>query len=579
MKRGDTIFHKVLFGLLAVFFVLVNVQIFPNVKLSGNIPQVEPPTVSIEAFCDGSMQAQLERYAGRYFGSRNVLVKTYNQYLWDFYKKYYVDFQIRGKDGWLYNLHHVDDYYGREMYKWQATSEEARAYYDKTALRMNKLRGVLKDFDIEFLAFFAPDKAYVYPEFLPEQDHDTLSVSARAYFSSRFNETGFPYLDMTEYFLQIRDTSSYYLFNPTGVHWNFSAVYGVDTLFSFMERLKGIDMVDVGFGPFHAPSEYRLSESRDAEGDFNLWRPMKVKEKYLPLEAELTFSSNDTTDKPSVLFVGNSFLWQMIHYVPPKKVFSDFNFWYYNQFAYSGLELNGSNVDEVDHLNVMLDSDFIVFFTTGSQLYKGTYGFVNRELVLLCTSDEERRGVIEYLMDSLSKDTQTILSYADLQNDTAAFRSRLRGDAYRICYDNIEYYFPSLAGEEVPAARNPKALERCEIKKVTRQIKRDAYWVEQLEKAKVIFNTNLQGVMETEAQNVLEQKPLMVDMPNWDQKVMWYEGLVEDMKTEMNGKPDMVKMIQEKAEKKGISYEASLDRDARWMITQRITTGKIVLPD
>ena len=67
---------------------------------------------------------------------------------------------------------------------------------------MKKLRSILKEYDIEFLMFIAPDKAYIYPEYLPDQKFDTTTINARKYYDRRLKEEGFPNIDMTEMFIK-----------------------------------------------------------------------------------------------------------------------------------------------------------------------------------------------------------------------------------------------------------------------------------------------------------------------------------------------------------------------------------------
>ena len=174
-----------------------------NIKpLSGQFDEVPAPEVSFENYRQGIMQKQLEKYISENYGFREWTIRCYNQYLWDFFKKENVEHVVIGKDGWLFYQHHVDDYYGREMYRWQENTDIAYNKYEREIRMMNKLRSILHEYGIEFLMFIAPDKAFVYPEYLPEQTYDTTTINARKYYVKRLTETGFPIIDMTEWFIQ-----------------------------------------------------------------------------------------------------------------------------------------------------------------------------------------------------------------------------------------------------------------------------------------------------------------------------------------------------------------------------------------
>ena len=56
------------------------------------------------------------------------------------------------------------------------------------------------------MVFMAPEKSFLYPEYLPEREHDTTTFNARTYFLQKFEETDFPCIDMNRWFQQMKDT-------------------------------------------------------------------------------------------------------------------------------------------------------------------------------------------------------------------------------------------------------------------------------------------------------------------------------------------------------------------------------------
>ena len=177
---------------------------------------------------------------GQHFGFRESVIRLYNQYLWSCYKKTYALDVVAGKRGWLYTPESVRDYYGTEMHRWQHSPEAARQCYDREIKYMNRVREILKENDVDLLAFIAPEKSFLYPEYLPDGEHDTTTFNACAYFWHRLDETGFPCINMMPWFEQMKGTVSYPLIPQTGAHWVFPAVYAADSLFRFMGDLKGV---------------------------------------------------------------------------------------------------------------------------------------------------------------------------------------------------------------------------------------------------------------------------------------------------------------------------------------------------
>ena len=159
MKK-KTIYDIVLFALLGILAFLPMAQehlhLFDLKQLVGVMVEAKKPELTKENYVSGQYQQQMEAYARQNFGFHESIIRLYNQYLYDFYRKTYNEEIIPGRDGWFYYQQNVNDYYGTEMYRWQPTVEKACATYDREARLMWKLRGVLHDYDKEFLMFMAP---------------------------------------------------------------------------------------------------------------------------------------------------------------------------------------------------------------------------------------------------------------------------------------------------------------------------------------------------------------------------------------------------------------------------------------
>ena len=155
-------FHKILFILTIAVFTIVMVQTIWHPinfrSLKGVTDKVEMPKLSLKNYSDGSFQKDFDKYLTQNFGFRETAIRLYNQYLWTCYKKENIDHIVPGKDSWIFYKHHIDDYYGQEMYRWQKNTEIAINRYEREIRLMKKLRSILKEYDIEFLMFIAPDK-------------------------------------------------------------------------------------------------------------------------------------------------------------------------------------------------------------------------------------------------------------------------------------------------------------------------------------------------------------------------------------------------------------------------------------
>lgn len=579
MKKKK-IYDIILFALLGVFAFLPMAQehlhLFNLRHLTGVVVEAKQPELTVKNYVSGSYQQQVETYVGQHFGFRESIIRLYNQYLYDFYRKTYNQEVIPGRDGWFYYQQNVNDYYGTEMYRWQSTVEQARATYDREARLMWKLRGVLQDYDKEFLMFMAPEKGFLYPEHLPKRSFDTTTINARLYYAQKFDEYGFPYIEMTKWFQAIKeaDTLPYNLIPQSGAHWSFSSVFAADSLFRFMGSLKNEKLGALKVGPLRESSKETKLGDRDLENTMNLCRLVSHKNEKL-LDAEVTVISDSTTIKPNVLFVGNSYLFRMNYFIPFKDMFSYSDYWFYNSTVYYGDDyMLKKSVREIDFLQRLLDADYVVWFTTGNQMYKVSYGFVERALMALCLSDDRVKNVRSQVMDSLRCDS-TFMSAIDTVGDSQGIRlgKQLWDESNSIITFNPEYYFPELAGDSIPTSRNPKILEYLVIK----DIRNDKDWMVNMQCQKLIHNTTLDNILSMEAQNVINGRPLMRDEQHVVSKVNYVNSLVADTKQELSTKASSVQAIKEKAAAKGRTFEEQLEFDARWVVNDKINRGVIDL--
>ena len=362
-----------MFSVLALLMFLPMFQqvtgVFRFNGLEGVFDKTEKPELTFDGYVTGEYQKQLEAYTGENFGFREPVIRLYNQYLWDFYRKTFAQDVVCGKSNWLFYPQNVSDYYGTEIYRWIDSTANASEVFGREIDEMCLLRETLKPFGIDFLMFMAPEKGFLYSEYLPEHERDTTTINAREFFADGLEEKHFPYIEMTRWFQQIKDTVSYPLIPQTGAHWNFSCVFAADSLFRLMEQVKGIGLADLKIGSIR--SVPRNSESdRDLENLLNLQRWIRLSNGLAP-ETDVEILADSATVKPKVLFIGNSYLWRINHYVPLNQVFDEVEFWYYNSTAYYGPDLNEiCEVKEYDLLEKMFDFDYIVWFTTGNQMYK-----------------------------------------------------------------------------------------------------------------------------------------------------------------------------------------------------------------
>lgn len=568
------LFYKILFGLTISVFVLIMTQTiwhpFKFKALAGVTDKVEMPELNFNTYSDGSFQSDYDEYLMQNFGFREPLLRFYNQYLWSLFGKENIDHIVPGKEGWIFYKHHIDDYYGQEMYRWQNNTDAAIDRYEREISLMKKLRGVLKEYGIEFLMFVAPDKAFIYPEYLPEQEFDTTTINARKYYVERFVEEGFPHIDMTEMFIKMKDTTDYLLMPSKGAHWNNTCVYGVDTLLRLMETLKNDKLAEFKYGEI-IPSYRHLKAEADIEGYMNLIFPKRIPEKFQTKERLFEIITDSSTVKPNVLFVGNSYLFQIYDYIPVEEIFSDMNHWYYNNVSYSGFKRLYKNINDIDRLQTILLSDYVVWFADGCQIYKTSYGFVEDALIRLCINDERYDEVKNIHANKIYKDKLADLKKNNSRIDSTTLMNNSIRQAVTEINNNPDKYFEELKGDDIPKARNRKNQEIL----LGKQIIHDKLWYDKIKSYSVLNMITIEEAIKEEISNLKNNKDLIKDMNIILDDKEYFDYLVNKVVDEIKANPTLMEEIKQKAIKRNKTLEQAVIDDAKWIVNNRMKNANI----
>ena len=560
MRKPKIKYDLLLFALLMVFLFVPIIQkwtgIFPVKPLKGAIEPTPKPELTFDNYCSNTYQTQMEKYVGENFGLREPVIRLYNQYVWSAYNKTYCHFIVPGKDGYLFYALAVNEHYGTELLHHYKSNEEAMKDADAELRQMNKLRHVLKDYGIEFLAFIAPDKPEIYPEYLPRRDADTTTVHLADYFSQRMEETGFPFVNMTDWFVSMKDTVDFPLFPKTDSHWRYSAIYGFDSLFRFINTLDG----EAKFPALHIgpPVAYESDKLEGDEETLNLiFRIHGDKTQY---KSDITVESDTTHRKPKVLFVGDSFIYSMADFMPVPEIMADREIWFYNNTAYEGFDNKAESVKDIDRLSHILNADYVVFYSAGHQWWEATYSFAKDALLQLCVSDSLFEASVTDLANKLSK----LESYAGYSEE------KLRNETAWILKNDPEL-IPGLEGEDMPTIRNTERIEKAMSIK---NIRANKDWLAAVMMYASLNDMTTDEALSEEANRMTKNEPLIRDEVVFDTAAFIQMKKQEIIK---NWRPNakIMQMIQEKAKERNLPIDVVLEQDAQWVINKQIKEGTL----
>ena len=560
MKKPRIRYDCILFALLMVFLFVPVVQewtsIFPKKLLKGAFEPTPKPELTFDNYRSNTYQTQIEKYVSEHFGLREPVIRIYNQYLWSAYHKTYCHFIMPGKKGYLYYTVAVNEHYGTELPKFYSSNEKAMAAADKELRMMNKLRYVLKDYGIEFLAFIAPDKPEVYPEYLPRRDADTTTIHLSDYYSHRMTETGFPFINMTEWFVSMRDTVSVPLFPKTDSHWRYSAIYGYDSLFRYINSLDG----EAKFPTLHIgpPIAYESDKLEGDEETLNLIFPIRGgRTKY---KSEITIEDDTLHRKPKVLFVGDSFIWSMGEFLPARQIMTDWEVWFYNNTSVTASTNRSESVKDIDRLSRILNVDYVVFYSAGHQWREATYGFTKDALLQFCVSD----SLFEASVEDFTKRSRNNEGYANMTEEEVR-------NSIAWMLKNDPELIPGLDGEDTPAIRNTKRIQEA---LTIRNIKNNKDWFNALNFYAVQHDISADDALREEARRISAgESPLREEI------VIDTAAYIQMKKQEIikgwRNNPDKLREMQQKASDDNQPLDTVFERSARWVINQQIEKGEL----
>ena len=547
-------------------FVLTFVQEqwhpFKLKPLAGVSFTTEKPKLTFKNFASGHFQKNTEQYSRENFGFREWHIRLYNQFIYSAFNETHCHFIVPGKDGFLFYTEAYNDYYGIEPIHFFKTYDRAREWARKDVRMMNKLRYVLKDYGIEFLCFMAPNKAEVYSEYLPyHAPAPDDAIHTADYYDSLMTAIDFPHVEMTKWYKAMKDTASFLLFPKRDTHWRYSAPYGYDSLFSYMNSLN-----DFGIPDIHINQLVKLDTMYPENDELTLNLIFPIGNDSPKYRADITV---DPGHKPKVLFVGDSFIWDLETYMPWKEILEDVEIWFYNKSAFLGFEKEKHPITEIDRLQSILKADYVVWYSSGYQWSQASYDFVEDALLRLCVTDSLFDAQIPWVMDSLRNDSRFLHDHEKWQQSEHREDS-LRKYAIKTLKDDPEL-IPGLRGDAMPTIRNTQAIQRAQQANV---ISGDKQWQAALRIAASRSDRTYAEVLQQEVDNLINGRPLLREEISVDTTaVLQFE--VEKLMNQWRNNPEQMQFLENKAKEKGKDFETVLYEDAAWVANERLRNGEL----
>ncbi len=365
------------------FVILLLVLLFPILQQGFNLITVKPlkgaivnaqdSTFSLETWLSGTYQTTKEKFLNDNFGFRNIMIRVNNQLAFSFDKIALANGVIIGKENYLYEEGVINSYLGKDFCGEKSLNEQ-----------IDKLKAVhdsLKARGIDLIVVSVPNKAFFFPEYIPDRYGKKVHASNYEYYSKALQETNIPYLDLNNYFIQNKNTSRYPLYPQYGHHWS---DYGCDTsmviLSKFIGKVRNIELPIIKYDSLRTGFDYTSSDYDIADG-MNIIQDLKTFEMAYP---KVSFDDHEKT-KPSVLTIGDSFYWGIYGNGHSSGIFSKYDFWYY----FHELESPGKpnkQTDDVDLKQEIENFQVIMIMSNPVCFNQLGWGFIEKAYTLYVTN-------------------------------------------------------------------------------------------------------------------------------------------------------------------------------------------------
>ena len=416
--------------------VVQKVKPFVQVQpLKGVYVHTEKPQFTFSSFVKGEWQKNADRYIKEHFGYHEHFIRLYNQCLWAVWHRPADPSPVLvGKDDYLFEPSFVNEYYTgcfNEFYPDSIPLCERPQIFRRRMSRLAKLQAILEEQGTHLFLALLPGKERIYPQYLPNPrprtGNHTSGTQPRAYDLYRNSRYDFRRIDLCHCFDSLNGHTPYLLFTKTGTHWsNIASTYAFDSVMRYMQTFgPPIHPVTLGT-PYYAPTR---EPDNDLYHLLNIMSPVPADSN---LYVDVTLTGTPPSRNPSLVVIGDSFFWNILYNYPIQELFSDFRYWYYFSTIY--YDPTHDKVADIDLVDELLRTDYVMLSYCTVQLYDCGNGFINRALLELCYDPDEIQAVRDSLSLTSAGDDKTIDQLID---------------------KNLEQYFPALA-EPFPSKRSSK---------------------------------------------------------------------------------------------------------------------------
>jgi hypothetical protein len=316
-------------GFFALFFALSLLPLaakyggfLPEVRLFGAVKAPEPVLLDAHSYYDGSFQQAFEQLFNAEFSLRGAAVRTDNELNFRVFREFSPALgTVLGSDDFLYPQGTIDDYNRRKVV--------SISVLEQTVQRLKLLQDFLEARHSVLLLVVSPSKTMLYPELLPLRfvDEQRLRLPNNySLFVSLLEKHGVSFIDSERELSERKAESPFRFFASSGMHWNNPAACMITSEMAHFIAQRLHEGPELRCDPpvlQPAPS----GTDRDLADLANLWDEEAL---FHPTPYSAGHARTHRGDHQlSVLFVGSSFVWNILSFAKRLRLYRHYSFFYY----------------------------------------------------------------------------------------------------------------------------------------------------------------------------------------------------------------------------------------------------------
>lgn len=351
-------------GLLFIPMIQQFTPFYNVVKLNGYVKKTEFPAFNSKSWFGESFQQKVEKNLSQKFGFANSFIRLQNQIQFSLFKVAKANGVIVGKENYLYEKSYIDAFYGTDFLGKKTITDQF--------LKLEKLKDSLNAHGVNLLVVYAPGKGSFYPEFIPDQFITDKKITNLEYNLKLADSVNIDHIDMSSWFIKMKDTSQYFLYPKTGIHYSFyGARLALDTIVNYCKINYKLNLPEINWTEIKLNNKLQNTD-RDIERGMNIIQELNN----YPMPYQNIKVSKHSKDAPNMIVIADSYYWQLHNMGLSHNIFKKGQFWFYNKKVYGKV----NNQKMVKNLNLkeeLLNQKLILLFCTEPVLKKQYWDFIN----------------------------------------------------------------------------------------------------------------------------------------------------------------------------------------------------------